>query len=106
MVTRKVSVILKTEERVPGACRPRKIRDTFALHIQMVDDDGDVILEETRTGLTCDRRIRLQKFLATYDVNNCAGSTAPSRVSKGEITVNVTTDDGELAATRKLSCRE
>jgi hypothetical protein len=71
----------------------------------MVDDDGDVILDETRTGLTCDRRTRQQKFMATYEVKHCAGSKAPDGSSKGEVTVTATTEDGELVAERTLKCK-
>jgi hypothetical protein len=70
----------------------------------MVDDDGHEILDETRAGLRCDRRIRQQKFMATYDVKHCAGSEPPDRRSKGKVTVTATTGDGELIATRILKC--
>jgi len=70
-----------------------------------VDDDGDVILDETRTGLTCDRRVGQEKFMATYTVENCEGSVAPSRHSKGDITVTATTEAGELVANKTLKCR-
>ena len=43
----------------------------------MIDDDGDVIMDETREGLTCNRRVGQQKFMVTYEVENCAGSEAP-----------------------------
>jgi hypothetical protein len=72
----------------------------------MVDDDGDVILDETRTGLTCDRRVGQEKFMATYEVENCAGSEAPDKSSKGEVTVTATTEDGELIAKRTLKCKK
>jgi hypothetical protein len=72
----------------------------------MVDDDGDVILDETRTGLTCDRRIRQQEFMATYEVKHCAGSEAPDRRSEGKVTVTATTEDGELIASRILKCNK
>ena len=72
----------------------------------MVDDNDQVILDETRTGLTCNRRIGQQKFMATYEVENCAGSVAPSRSSKGLVTVTATTDDGELIAKRTLKCND
>lgn len=72
----------------------------------MVDDDGDVILDETRTGLTCDRRVGKEEFMATYEVENCAGSEAPSRSSAGGVTVTVTTGDGELVASRTLKCKK
>jgi hypothetical protein len=72
----------------------------------MVDDDDDVILDETHEGLTCDRRIGQQKFMATYEVKNCAGSKAPSRNSKGKVTVTATTDDGELVVIRTLKCNK
>jgi hypothetical protein len=70
----------------------------------MVDDDGDVIMDETREGLTCNRRVGREKFRATYEVENCAGSEAPSRRSKGRVTVTATTDDGELVSRRTLRC--
>ncbi len=70
----------------------------------MVDDDDDVILDETRTGLTCDRLAGQEKFEATYTVQNCKGSVAPDRNSKGEITVTATTDAGELVSIRTLEC--
>jgi hypothetical protein len=103
--TEKVGVVLKARERTRGACRPGSSTDTFWLRLQMVDDDGDVILDETRTGLTCDRRTRQQKFMATYEVKHCAGSKAPDGSSKGEVTVTATTEDGELVAERTLKCK-
>jgi hypothetical protein len=88
----------------------------------MVDDNGGVILDETRTGLTCDRRIRQQKFMATYEVENCASAepsgksskskaaknskSKTSKSSKGEVTVTATTEDGELIASRTLKCNK
>jgi hypothetical protein len=74
----------------------------------MVDDDEtEPFYEKTLTGLKCDRRIRQQKFMVDYDVENCAGSVAPGRRnSKGEITVTATTEDGELVATRILKCNK
>ncbi len=101
---KKVGVIVKTEERTRGACKPGRSTDTFSLRLRMVDDDGDVILDETKTDLTCDRRIRQQKFMATYEVENCAESAAPDRNSKGEVTITATTEDGELTAKRTLKC--
>jgi hypothetical protein len=86
--TKKVGVVLKARESTRGACRPGSSTDTFSLQLQMVDDDGDVILDETRTGLTCDRRIGQQKFMATYEVENCAGSEAPGESSNGKANEN------------------
>jgi hypothetical protein len=120
--TKKVGVVVKARESTRGACRPGSSTDTFSLRLHMVDDDGDVILDETRTGLTCDRRIRQQKFMATYEVENCAGSEAPgesskgnseknsksrgNRNSKGNVTVTATTEDGELITSRILKCNK
>ena len=104
--TKKVGVVVKARERTRGACRPGSSTDTFSLRLHMVDDDGDVILDATRTGLTCNRRIRRQKFMATYEVENCAGSVPPERNSVGEVTVTATTEDGELIASRTLKCRK
>jgi hypothetical protein len=102
--TKNVTVSLKARERTKGACRSGM--DALSIRLHMVDDDGDVILDETRTGLTCNRRIRRQKFMATYEVENCAGSVPPERNSVGEVTVTATTEDGELIASRTLKCRK
>jgi hypothetical protein len=72
----------------------------------MVDDDGDVIMDETREGLTCNRRVGQEKFMATYEVENCARSEAPDRSSKGRVTVTATTDDGKLVSSRTLKCNK
>jgi hypothetical protein len=103
---KKVGVVLKAREQSRGACRPRTSTDTFSLRLQMVDDDGDVILDETREGLTCNRRVGKEKFMVTYDVENCAGSEAPDRRSKGRVTVTATTDDGKLVSRRTLKCNK
>jgi hypothetical protein len=104
--TRKVGVVMKAQRRTWGGCHPRSSRDTFSLRLRMVDDNDVEILNELRTGLTCDRRIRQQKYMVTYDVENCAGSTAPNRSSKGGITITATTEDGELIAKRVLKCKK
>jgi hypothetical protein len=80
----------------------------------MVDANGEVILDETRTGLTCDRRVSQQKFMATYEVENCAESEPSGKSSKGKadkgskskVTVTATTEDGELIAKRTLKCNK
>jgi hypothetical protein len=72
----------------------------------MIDDDGDIILNQTRRGLKCDRRIHQQRFFATYDVENCKDSTAPDKKSVGIITVTATTDDGDLVVDRNLMCKK
>jgi hypothetical protein len=75
----------------------------------MVDDDGNdirILDGGIRTGLTCDRRIRQQKFMAEYKVENCAGSVAPDKRSKGRVTITAMTDDGELVAIRTIKCNK
>jgi len=80
--------------------------DTFSLRLHVVDDDGDVILDEIRSQLMCDRRVGQEKFMATYTVENCGDSSAPSKNSKGDITLTAITDTGELIAIRTLQCKE
>jgi hypothetical protein len=106
MQAEQIGVVLKAEERSRGACRPGSSTDTFSLRLRMVDDDGGVILDETRTGLTCDRRVGQEKFTAPYYVENCEGSKAPSRSSAGHVTLTATTEDGELVASRTLQCNQ
>jgi hypothetical protein len=104
---KKVGVVLKARERTRGACHPRSSTDTFSLRLRMVDDDGDVIHDETHADLTCNRRIRQEKFWVTYEVENCAGSEPPDgRNSKGNVTVTATTEDGTLVSSRILKCNK
>jgi hypothetical protein len=101
-----VGVVLSANERTRGACRPNTSTDTFTLWLRMVDDDGDVILEHERAGLTCNRTVGTEAFEAYYTVLNCAGSEAPTlhRGSRGDITVTATTEDGTLVVNRRLKC--
>jgi hypothetical protein len=119
--TKKVGVVLKARELTRGACRPGSSTDTFSLRLHMVDENGNEIdLQDDgiRTGLTCDRRIRQQKFMATYTVESCPESTernsnskGKSRNSKGKVTVTATTGDGAggdhvLEVSRTLKCNK
>jgi hypothetical protein len=75
----------------------------------MEDDDGDEIkiVPNTLENLTCDRRIRRQKFSATYEVENCASSPTTKRNSKGNVTVTASTTYGqELEVSRTLKCNK
>jgi hypothetical protein len=103
-----VGVVLSADERTLGACRPNASTDTFSLRLHMVDDDGDVILDETLYDLTCNRTVGKEAFEVTYEVENCAGSVAPSQHmgSKGAITVTASTEDGELVVGRVLKCNQ
>jgi hypothetical protein len=103
---KKVGVVLKARENTRGACRPRSSTDTFWLRLQMVDDNDVVIHDELRTGLTCDRRVRQEKFMATYEPVSCAEFEGRSRSSKADVTVTATTGDGKLISTRTLKCNK
>ena len=115
--TKKVGVVLKARESTRGACRPGSSTDTFSLTLSMVDANGNdipIMGGGTRTGLTCDRRIGQQKFMATYTVDNCAeseprGKSSKSKArksSKSQVTVTAMTEDGELIASRTLKCKK
>jgi len=103
---KKVGVVIKTNQRTRGACHPKKSTDTFSLRLRMVDDDGDVIFDETRSDLKCDRRIGQEKFMVEYDVENCEDSEAPSKTSKGNVRVTATTEDGTIVEDRTLKCNK
>ncbi|HXV35995.1 MAG TPA: hypothetical protein VEC18_02535 [Myxococcota bacterium] len=104
-VTKTVGVVLRAREATRGACRPGRSDDTFSLRLLMVDDDGDVILDETQENLICDRAIGQRKFTAHYDVENCRNSVAPTVISRGTVRVTATTDDGQLVVDRTLLCQ-
>ncbi len=106
MQTKKVRVVIKANARTRSACHPKKSTDTFSLHLRMVDDDGDVIFDETRSDLKCDRRIGQEKFMVQYDVENCEDSEAPRKTSKGRVRVTATTEDGTIVEDRTLKCNK
>jgi hypothetical protein len=99
-------VVLKAREEIRGACHPKKSKDTYSLHVLMTDDNDEVILDETRSDLACNKRVGKQMFWADYGVTNCENSEAPEKRSKGEITITATTDDGELTVSRTLKCKK
>jgi hypothetical protein len=97
---------MKKHERTRRACRPGSSTDTYSLQLRIVvNDSGRVILDETRTGV-CDRRVRQQKFMATYIPEDCAGGVPPIRRSTNEITVTAMTEDGTLVESRILKCKK
>ena len=105
--TKKVGVVLKARERTRGACRPGSSTDTVSVRLTMVNsDNGKVIFDEIHEDLTCDRRLRQEKFMVHYEVEDCEGSVAPSRSSKNEIEITATTEDGTLLASRTLKCNK
>jgi len=106
MQTKRVGVVLKARERTRGACQPQSSADTFSLTLLMVDDDGHVVHNETRSGLTCNRRVGQEHFKVNYGVDHCAGSQAPNRRSNGIITITATTDDGVLVEKRTIKCKQ
>jgi hypothetical protein len=105
--TKKVGVVLKARERTRGACRPGSSTDTVSVRLTMVNSDNrKVIFDEIHEDLTCDRRLRQEKFMVHYEVEDCEGSEPPSRRSKNEIEITATTEDGTLLASRILKCNK
>jgi hypothetical protein len=105
--TKKVGVVLKARERTRGACRPGSSTDTVSVRLTMVNsDNGKVIFDKIHEDLTCDRRLRQEKFMVHYEVEDCEGSEPPSRSSKNEIEITATTEDGTLLASRTLKCNK
>lgn len=100
--TRKVGVMLRARDSAGNTCQPDS--SAFSLRLRVVDDDGDVLLDETRESLACDARVHRERFSVHYGVANCAGSTAPSENSRGRVTLLATTEYGDLVAHRALRC--
>jgi len=69
-------------------------------------DNGKIIFDEIHEDLTCDRRLRQEKFMVDYEVEDCEGAVAPRRSSKNEIKITATTEDGTLLASRNLKCNK
>jgi hypothetical protein len=106
-LTRTVTVTLKGEEDAPGTCPPGETSDPVTVDLVIVDDDGDGILDDSKSGIVCESGATTHvKFVARFDgPENCKDSEFPTPYTRGNINVTATSDDGSLAVTRKILCR-
>jgi len=79
------------------------------VRLVLTDDDGDEILDKTRTGVVCTSGdTTYVKFSARFEgPENCKNSVVPNRLSQGAIFASVTTtpDNGSLDEDRSIKCK-
>ena len=101
-----VSVILNAQDASPGSCPRGATSNPVSVRLEMVDDDGDVILNTSKGGFVCTAgKSTNAKFVARYDVTNCKDSVAPANTSKGNVSATATSSHGSLEVTRKVHCK-
>jgi len=105
-VTTSVAVRLKAVDLTPGSCTAGSSSDPATVSIHLEDDDGDVILDRSKTGAVCTNgKKTYAKFPVTFEgPKNCKDSLAPASQSKGTISIQATTGNGAVLTTRKLTC--
>jgi hypothetical protein len=101
------SVALTARDREPGTCAPGATSNPIDVNLELVDDDGDTILDAFEPEVVCTPGAATYvKFAVEFQLpENCAGSEAPRHTSRGEIHFTVKTVDGWLATTRSILCR-
>lgn len=106
-----VTVNVHAESRAPGSCTAEDSSEPITLSLLMVDDDGDVILDESKVGYQCfGTGANSVKFQARYTELNCEGSVAPqgSLTSTGVIDIEASTSGNHgppLIDTRNIKCK-
>lgn len=109
--TANVTVNVHAESRTPGSCTSDDSSEPVTLSLLVVDDDGDVILSESKVGYQCfGTGTNSVKFPARYTVANCAGSVSPQEgtTSTGLIgvTASISGDHGPpLIVAREIKCK-
>jgi hypothetical protein len=106
-----VTVNVHAESRTPGSCTSNDSSEPVTLSLLMVDDDGDVILDESKVGYQCfgtgPNSVKLQ---ALYTPNNCLNSQPPQNgiTSTGlvSVTASISGDHGPpLIESREIKCK-
>ena len=107
-VAASVAVRLKAVDVTPGSCTGGRSSDPVSVHLNLVDDDGDVIVNRSKAGFVCTAGKKTHaKFTAYFEgPKNCKNSAVPVGQSKGSLTGFATTGDGSINISRKITCAE
>jgi hypothetical protein len=105
-VAKSVTVRLSAQDVTPGSCTSGESSDPVTATLMLVDDDGEVILNNAKPGFVCKANSTTNaKFTAIFEgPKNCEDSAVPVVQSTGKIDVIMMTDDGVRNATRKIQC--
>jgi hypothetical protein len=104
-LTRSLVINMKGENITPGSC-PQDARNVVEVSVFAVDDDGDVLIAESKRGFNCNAGGATNaKFLANYDVLNCKDSVAPANTSFGDVTITVSNEQDFAVFTRRVHCK-
>jgi hypothetical protein len=107
-----VTVNIHAEGTTPGACTSEDRSEPVTLSLQVVDDDGGIILAESKVGYRCfGTGSNSVKFPARYTVENCEDSVPPqdgATTSTGfiAVTASISGDHGPpLIEARQIKCK-
>jgi len=106
-----VTVNVHAESTTPGACTSNDSSEPVTLSLLLVDDDGDVILAESKEGYQCfGTGSNSVKFPTRFTIPNCADSVPPQDgiTSTGfiAVTASISGDHGPpLVVTRDVKCK-
>jgi hypothetical protein len=106
---RRLAVKLEAEDVTHGSCPRGATSDPVAVSLRIEDDDGDVIIDRSKSGFVCVGQQQVfAKFWVSYEgPKNCKDSAVPTgnAPSQGDLFVTVTTEDGSLIPTRGIVCK-
>ncbi len=105
-ITKNLIVSLKGEASGPGSCPAGAASSEVNVSLELIDDDGDTILDATKTAVCYGGDTTYVKFSATFTgPENCKNSVTPFAVSRGDVSVTATSNGGTLNATRSVLCK-
>jgi hypothetical protein len=108
-LTRTVAVKLVAQDATPGSCVAGSISGPTSVHLYIVDDDGDVVINRSKNGFICEAgKITHMKFGVRYEgPENCKDSDVPTQqTSNGDLYITATASPGgELTDTLRIQCK-
>ncbi len=106
---RNLTVKLEAQDVTHGSCPRGATSDPVAVSLRIEDDDGDVIIDQSKSGFVCvGQQPVFAKFWVSYEgPKHCKGSAVPTgnSPSHGDLFVTVATEDGSLIPTRGIVCK-
>jgi hypothetical protein len=108
MRARSVSVILNAVDGPEGSCPSGASAPPATVRLNLVDDDGDVIVDSFKSGFVCSAgEPTVAKFAVRFLApENCRGSVAPdSAAAAGRVSIVATTPAGSWQGEGQIECQ-
>jgi hypothetical protein len=106
--TRKMVMIIQAVDAPGVTCDPGDFSEPTSINLTMVDDDGDVLINSSKTIMCGGTTVNLKRNVFFQGPLNCESSAVPSGSSTGTITSTGTGSAGTTpyVETNSIKCFE